>query len=253
MTRRFVRIAAAVSTSLAAVLAGCSKSAEQTPTAAAPNSPSSAAVPEGVRTASAQVASGNAFEQYQNRPTTNLNPSGVRQAQHVELPNPVVVMKTSLGEIHLKLNQKAAPRTVSNFVDYVVTKHYDNTIFHQIEGGYVALGGTYDEKLRSKTVRYPIPNESANGLKNLKGTIAMSRDPADPNSATSQFFINLADNPSLDRKGDKPEEAGFCVFGEVTQGLDVVQKLAEVQTAKVSGFEKMPVQTVTVQTMKLMR
>lgn len=253
MTRRFVRLAAVVSTSFAAVLAGCNKAAEETPTAAAPGTPATAAAPAARSGSPASAAPGDAIAQYQNRPTTNLSANGVRQVLHVEMPSPVIVMKTSLGDIHLKLNQKAAPRTVSNFIDYVVTKHYDNTIFHQIEGGYVVLGGTFDEKLRSKSVRYPIPSEASNGLKNLKGTIGMSRDPANPDSATSQFYINLADNPSLDRKSDKPEEAGFCVFGEVVQGLDVVQKIAEVQTAKINGFEKMPVQTVSVRSMKLMR
>lgn len=251
MTRRFVRIAVAVSLSCGVLLAGCNKAADETPAAAAQATP--AAANAAVASGTPAAAGGSVAEQYQNRPTTNLAGSGVRQVLHVEMPSPIVVMKTSLGEIHLKLNQKLAPRTVSNFVDYVVTKHYDGTIFHQIEGGYVVLGGTFDEKLRTKSVRYPIPNESANGLKNLKGTIGMSRDPADPNSATSQFYINLADNPSLDRKSDQPEEAGFCVFGEVVQGLDVVQKIAEVQTAKVDGFEKLPVQTIAVQTMKLMR
>lgn len=253
MTRRFVRIAAAVSTSFAAVLAGCNKAAEETPTAATPATPAAAGAPATRSAAPGTAEPVDAVAQYRNRPTTNLTASGVQQVLHVELPNPVIVMKTSLGEIHLRLNQKAAPRTVSNFIDYVVTKHYDGTIFHQIEGGYVALGGTFDDKLRVKSVRYPIPSEAGNGLKNLKGTIAMSRDPANPDSATSQFYINLADNPSLDRKSDKPEEAGFCVFGEVVQGLDVVQKIAEVQTAKVNGFEKLPVQTIAVQSMKLMR
>lgn len=253
MTRRFVRLAAAVSTSLGALLAGCNKAAEETPTAAAPAAPATAAAPGAHAAGPAAAAPGDAIAQYQNRPKTDLTANGVRQVLHVEMPSPVIVMKTSLGEIHLKLNQKLAPRTVSNFIDYVVTKHYDGTIFHQIEGGYVVLGGTFDDKLRTKSVRYPIPSEATNGLKNLKGTIAMSRDPANPDSATSQFYINLADNPSLDRKSDKPEEAGFCVFGEIVQGLDVLQKIAEVQTAKVNGFEKLPVQTVTVQSMKLMR
>lgn len=252
MTHRIVRVAAVVSTSLGALLVGCNKGAEEAPQAAAPTtSPSTA--PASAGAAPAAAAPGSAAAQYANRPTTNLTANGARQVLQVELPNPVIVMKTSLGDIQLRLNQKAAPRTVSNFVDYVVNKHYDGTIFHQVENGYVALGGTFDDKLRAKTVRYPIPSESSNGLKNLKGTIAMSHTPGDPNSATSQFYINLADNPSLDRKGDKPEEAGFCVFGEVVEGLDVLAKIAEVQTAKVSGFDKMPVQKVTVQSMKLMR
>lgn len=184
-------------------------------------------------------------------------PSGVplpaRPAATAELPDPIVVMKTSLGDIMLRLNQKKAPRTVSNFVDYAITRHYDGTIFHQIESGYVVLGGMYSEKLVPKQTRYPIPSEAANGLKNKKGTIAMARNPADPNSATSQFFINVVDNPKLDRTGERPEEAGYCVFGEVIQGLDVLNKIAELRTASVKGFEKLPVQTVVVQSVNVVR
>jgi cyclophilin family peptidyl-prolyl cis-trans isomerase len=176
-----------------------------------------------------------------------------RPAPTAELPDPVVTMHTSLGDVLIRLNQKAAPRTVSNFVDYVLTKHYDGTIIHQIDAGYALIGGTYTDKLVQKPVRYPIANESANGLKNRRGTIAMLRNPADPNSATSQYFINLADNPKLDRTGDKPEEAGYCVFGEVIQGLDVLEKISQVRTADVKGFTKLPTQTVLVQSMSVVR
>lgn len=176
-----------------------------------------------------------------------------RPAPTAELPDPVVTMHTSLGDVMFRLNQKAAPRTVSNFVDYVLTKHYDGTIIHQIDAGYALIGGSYTEKLVQKPVRYPIPSESANGLKNRRGTIAMLRNPADPNSATSQYFINLADNPKLDRSGDKREEAGYCVFGEVIQGLDVLEKIAQVRTADVKGFTKLPTQTVLVQSMSVVR
>lgn len=238
---QFVRGAALVAVSLGMFAAGCNK-AEETP--AASNTPNEAAPAAGASPSKSPASiSAN---------TTSAQ--GVPVKSNVEMPSPIILMKTSLGDIHLKLNPKAAPRTVSNFVDYVVTKHYDGTIIHQIDGGYALLGGTYDEKLQAKAVRYPIPNESAtSGLKNKKGTIAMAHKPNDPNGATSQFFINLSDNPKLDRKGDKPEDAGYCVFGEVVQGLDVLEKISQVQTATVKGFEKMPVQTVSVQTMKLMR
>lgn len=176
-----------------------------------------------------------------------------RPAATAELPDPIITMRTSLGDILIRLNQKAAPRTVSNFVDYVVTRHYDGTIFHQVDAGYVVLGGTYTERLLAKQVRYPIPNESSNGLKNRRGTIAMARKADDPNSATSQFFINLADNAQLDRRGNRPEEAGYCVFGEVIQGLDVLDKIAQLRTASVQGFERMPTQTVVLQSVTVVR
>ncbi len=176
-----------------------------------------------------------------------------RPAATAELPDPVVTMHTSLGDIVIKLNQKAAPRTVSNFVDYALTRHYDGTIFHQIDTGYVLLGGSYTEKLLTKPVRYPIANEAQNGLKNVRGTIAMARNAADPNSATSQFFFNLADNPALDRKGERPEDAGYCVFGEVVQGLDVLEKISQVRTASVKGFDKLPVQTVVLNSVGVVR
>lgn len=180
-------------------------------------------------------------------------PRPASPAATAELPDPIVTMHTSLGDVILRLNQKRAPRTVSNFVDYVITRHYDGTIFHQIDGDYVALAGTYSEKLIAKPTRYSIPNESANGLKNTRGTIAMARDPADPNSATSQFFINLADNPQLDRTGDAAAQAGYCVFGEVVRGMEVLDKIAQVRTATLRGFDKMPVQTVLINSATVVR
>lgn len=212
------------------VVVGCGK--EATPDAAATSTPGGAAADGAPSTASLP------------RP---------RPAATAELPDPIVTMHTSLGDIVIKLHQKAAPRTVSNFVDYALTGHYDGTIFHQIDAGYVLLGGTYNEKLQVKPVRYPIANESGSGLKNVRGTIAMARNAADPNSATSQFFINLVDNPALDRKGDRPEDAGYCVFGEVVQGLDVLEKISQVRTASVKGFDKLPVQTVVVNSVGIVR
>lgn len=255
MTRRFARSAALLSALVCVAPIGCNKAAEEAP--AASNAAPAAATPVAAAGPTGNTPSDDRYgpngSATTNRVATGVSAQGVRTVTNVELPNPVILMKTSIGDIYFRLNQKAAPRTVSNFVDYVVTRHYDGTIFHQIDGGYVVLGGTYDEKLHARTTRYPIPNEASNGLKNKKGTIAMARNPADPNSATSQFFINLSDNPKLDRTGDKPEDAGFCVFGEVVEGLDVLEKLAQIPTAKVNGFENLPKQTIAVQTMKLMR
>ena len=263
MTRNLVRffVRSSMLMSLSCLtMAGCNKS-EENPAAAnsaTPTNTNTSAAKQGA--ASAQTAAvPTAADYFSSRYGADagggatVSAQGVRTVLNVELPSPTIVMKTSLGDIHLKLNQKASPRTVSNFVDYVINKHYDGTIVHEIDGGLTIQFGAYDEKLQTKPARYAIPNESTNGLKNKKGTIAMSHAPNDPNGATSQFFINLADNPKLDRTGNTPAEAGYCVFGEVVQGLDVLEKIAQVRTAQVKGFERMPTQTVSVQTMKLMR
>lgn len=167
--------------------------------------------------------------------------------------DPIAVMRTSHGNIYIRLYGSKAQRTVSNFVDYVMNGHYDGTIFHQVDAGYAILGGGYDAKLKPKPGRYPIRNEADNGLKNVRGTVAMARDPKDPHSATSEFFINLVDNPQLDHRGDMPETFGYCVFGEVVEGMDVVQKIAAEKTATLRSFDKLPVQTVTVDHVRFVR
>ncbi len=161
---------------------------------------------------------------------------------------PTVVLKTSLGEITLKLDAKRAPRTVNNFLHYVQNGHYDQTIFHQVEAGYVVLGGSFTPELSEKDARYPIANEADNGLKNVRGAIAMARQPDDIDSATCQFFINLGDNPNLDHTGDSPEEFGFCVFGEVIKGMEVIDKMGELEVQANEQFEKLPVETVLLET-----
>lgn len=171
----------------------------------------------------------------------------------VEEGDPIVVLNTSLGNIFVRLYQRQSPRTVANFIDYVRTGHYNFTVFHQVEPGYVALGGAFDEQLKPKPVRYPVVNEANNGLKNIRGSLAMARDPGDANSATSMFFINLADNPKLDHQGSSPEQFGFCVFGQVIDGLDVLEKLSAVKTGKVEGFTSMPTTPVVLHSVKGVR
>jgi peptidyl-prolyl cis-trans isomerase A (cyclophilin A) len=161
---------------------------------------------------------------------------------------PTVVLKTSLGDLTVKLDPQAAPRTVNNFLHYVESGLYNQTIFHQVDPEYVLLGGTYTPELVERPSRYPIPNEATNGRKNLRGTIAMARQIDDIDSSTSQFFINLRDNPNLDHKGNSPEEYGFCVFGEVIEGLDVLEKIASVQVEDKDDFKKLPVETVLIET-----
>lgn len=140
--------------------------------------------------------------------------------------NPVVILETSMGTIKIELFEDKAPATVKNFLDYVDAKHYDGTIFHRAIEGFMVQTGGYEPGMKEKKTRDPIKNESANGLSNLRGTLAMARTKT-PDSATSQFFINLKDNTFLDREkaGDK---VGYCVFGRVIEGMDVVDKIAKV-------------------------
>lgn len=161
---------------------------------------------------------------------------------------PTVVLKTTMGEVTVKLDPQAAPRTVNNFLHYVENGLYNQTIFHQVEEGYVVLGGTYTAELVERPSRYPIPNEAANGRKNVRGTIAMARQIDAIDSSTSQFFVNLQDNPHLDHRGDSPEEYGFCVFGEVVEGMDVLEKISAVEVREKDDFKKLPVETVLIET-----
>jgi cyclophilin family peptidyl-prolyl cis-trans isomerase len=144
--------------------------------------------------------------------------------------NPVVVMETSMGTIKIELYEKKAPRTVKNFLDYVDEKHYDGTIFHRVIPDFMIQGGGMTPNMKEKPTRAPIGNESNNGLKNERGTIAMARTD-EPDSATSQFFINVKNNNFLDR--DKARDGhGYCVFGKVIEGMDVVDKIRFVPTGR---------------------
>lgn len=142
--------------------------------------------------------------------------------------NPIVVMKTSMGTIKIELFADKAPITVKNFLSYVDDKFYDGTIFHRVIGSFMIQGGgfTNSNPIKEKKTKSPIINESTNGLKNDRGTIAMART-MEPNSATSQFFINVVDNNMLNRTQNNP---GYAVFGKVIEGMDVVDKIRAVQT-----------------------
>jgi cyclophilin family peptidyl-prolyl cis-trans isomerase len=144
--------------------------------------------------------------------------------------NPVVEIKTSMGTIQVELFEKEAPGTVKNFLQYVDDKHYDGTIFHRVIDGFMIQGGGFDKDMRQKKTRDSIKNESSNGLENKRGTLAMARTPV-PDSATAQFFINVKDNDFLDRK-NAMDRVGYCVFGKVISGMDVVDKIKAVKTAR---------------------
>lgn len=148
--------------------------------------------------------------------------------------SPITVqLETSLGGITLQLDAAKAPKTVANFVDYVNSGFYDGLVFHRVIRGFMIQGGGYDESYNQKRTNAPIENEAKNGLKNKRGSIAMART-GDPHSATAQFFINHGDNGFLDYPGQ--DGWGYAVFGEVTQGLDVLDKIAETPTAAIRPF-----------------
>ncbi len=169
---------------------------------------------------------------------------------------PRVVVATNVGEIVLELDAEKAPITVQNFLDYVDSGHYDDTIFHQVISDAIVLGGGYTPGFERKSERTPIYNEADNGLKNLRGTVAMARLPDAIDSATCQFFINLVDNPSFDHQSrdGEAEEYGYCVFGRVIRGMGVVDNLAqrEVKDRDESGttFPSAPVKTVRIDSVR---
>ncbi len=167
-------------------------------------------------------------------------------------PNPVVRMSTTLGDIEIELYPDKAPLTVRNFLKYVNSNFYNGTVFHRVIPGFMIQGGGFQTGLRQKTARAPIKNEAGNGLKNLAGTVAMARTP-DPHSAAAQFFINAVDNGFLDHTAKTPTGWGYCVFGKVISGMDVVQKIEAVPTATVGPFENVPEQDVLIKKMEVVQ
>lgn len=166
------------------------------------------------------------------------------------LAGTVVEMKTSLGRVQIELNDSGAPLTVKNFLDYVDQKFYDGTIFHRVIKGFMIQGGGYDRHEQRKTTLAAIKNEADNGYKNIKGTVAMARTAA-VNSATSQFFINLADNNFLDYRGRAPKAYGYAVFGRVIAGMDVVEKIGSTKTiAKSPLFKDFPESKVVIESIR---
>jgi peptidyl-prolyl cis-trans isomerase B (cyclophilin B) len=156
----------------------------------------------------------------------------------------VVVLDTSLGTIKLEVYPDKAPLTVQNFLAYTDEGFYDGTIFHRVIPNFMIQGGGMEPELRQKKTKPAIKNESANGLSNKRGTVAMARTSA-PDSATAQFFINLTDNDFLDRAQAR-DGAGYCVFGKVVEGMDVVDKIKAVKTTSKGGHENVPVTDVVV-------
>jgi peptidyl-prolyl cis-trans isomerase B (cyclophilin B) len=155
-----------------------------------------------------------------------------------------VVMETSLGSVQIELYADQAPITVRNFLSYVDEQFYDNTVFHRVIPNFMIQGGGFQPGLKQKATKAAIKNESANGLSNTRGTLAMART-SDPDSATAQFFINVTDNGFLD-KAQARDKVGYCVFGKVTAGMDVVDKIKAVPTGSKGGYQDVPVQDVVI-------
>ena len=150
--------------------------------------------------------------------------------------NPMVELKTNQGEIVVEVFADKAPKSAENFVQYVKDGHYDGTVFHRVIDGFMVQGGGFDAEMNQKSTRAPIENEAKNGLKNDRGTIAMARTQA-PHSATAQFFINIADNDFLNHRSPDLQGWGYCVFGKVSEGMDVVDAIRKVKTGS-SGFHQ---------------
>ena len=159
--------------------------------------------------------------------------------------NPQVVMETSKGTILLEVYPEEAPETVKNFLQYVRWGHYDGTIFHRVIPDFMIQGGGFTTDMKRKTTEMPIRNEADNGLKNKRGTIAMARTP-DPHSATDQFFINTKGNSFLNHKNKTPQGWGYAVFGKVVEGMDVVDAISGVRTAKKGMMGDVPVEPVKI-------
>lgn len=161
----------------------------------------------------------------------------------------MIVISTSKGDIRLQLDTENTPVTAENFLSYVRSGFYDTTIFHRVISGFMIQGGGLDSNMEQKQTQSPIKNEAKNGKPNKRGTIAMART-MDPHSATAQFFINVADNAFLNYTADSMQGFGYCVFGEVVEGMDIVDAIAKVKTGQSMGHADVPVEEVSILSVK---
>ena len=157
-----------------------------------------------------------------------------------------VKLHTNHGAITLELDAEKAPETVKNFLAYVAAGHYDNTVFHRVIQGFMIQGGGFEPGMKQKPTLAPIKNEADNGLKNVAGTVAMART-QDPHSATAQFFINVTDNDFLDFRSKDAQGWGYCVFGRVTDGMDVVNTIRSVKTGSSGFHQDVPIEDVVIE------
>ena len=169
-----------------------------------------------------------------------------------EAKNPTLVLETSLGNVKVELFQKEAPISVKNFLDYAKSGFYNGTVFHRVIPGFMIQGGGFTPDLAQKATKPPIRNEAANGLKNLRGTLAMARTNV-VDSATAQFFINVNNNDFLNHREGGPAVYGYAVFGKVISGMDVVDKIAATQTGMQGGMTDVPVTAVVIKNVALVK
>jgi cyclophilin family peptidyl-prolyl cis-trans isomerase len=175
-------------------------------------------------------------------------------AKSIDLEKPVVQIETSAGSITARLDSEHAPGTVKNFLNYVGEGFYDNTLIHYVDPNKMIVAGGYSADRQPKFGRTPIRNEAHNGKKNVRGTIAMARDASLIDGATTHFFINLADAPQRDHTGDTPDNYGYCVFGEVTEGLDVAEKISQAPTTDAGGdLAQTPEPAITIKSIRVVR
>ena len=161
----------------------------------------------------------------------------------------MILMKTSKGDITIELEEEKAPKTVTNFLGYVESGHYNGTIFHRVMDGFMIQGGGFDADMKQKPAPHTVENEATNGLKNVVGSVAMARTP-DPHSAGAQFFINVNDNTFLDYPGQ--DGWGYCVFGRVVEGMEVVNEIKGVPTRNHGPHQNVPAETVTIEEVVLL-
>lgn len=171
-------------------------------------------------------------------------------AMEKKAANPVVIVETSMGDITVELFQNSAPKTVTNFLEYVKDGFYKDTIFHRVIKGFMIQGGGLTAEMKQKPTRNPVENEAGNGEKNLRGTIAMART-ADVHSATAQFFINTVNNSFLDHRSETREGFGYCVFGKVIAGMDVVDKIENSSTGTLGMYRDVPKVPIVIKDIKL--
>ena len=197
-------------------------------------------------------------------PTASINdgsqPSAETPAENPAAPakkdddRPVVRIDTSVGTITVQLDRQRTPQTVDNFLAYVERGFYDATVFHQVYEGYAVLAGGFDARLVPKEPRAPIFNEAHLGLRNRRGTIAMARDIDSIDSATSIFFFNVRDNPELDHQDrSSPESYGYCAFGEVIEGMDVIDRIARAAIHDTAAIDHTPVEPILIQSIRRLR
>ncbi len=180
-----------------------------------------------------------------NSCTNQTNEASVSQNKEGDMTT--IIINTSHGDIKLELNKEKAPITTENFVAIAKSGYYEGTIFHRVINGFMIQGGGLNADMTNKSSgTAPIQNEANNGLPNDRGTVAMART-MDPHSATSQFFINHKDNNFLNHTGENPQGWGYAVFGKVTEGMDVVDKIADVETGSSGGHQDVPVDLITIE------